>query len=237
MFRHAKRDVHIFSEIRQPRPVQRGSMATPVRRVARAYHHTRPEVRNTALAHPENNCEYDIEAPSQASGYPENHSGSPTVLSESSGTKSDGPRKRSPMRLPGSPRPEEADIGNRLPLNPVDAKHNTTPFLDDLSVYDQYLRQRLRNSSEEFEEFKEHILHINASVFNWSVTSYQFFWSVSWYIIVYLCSPGFHCQCCGSMVSPSRDNGVSIQARRCSMDSLDLGYNLTYCARTHLSLR
>jgi len=162
-------------------------MATPVRRVARAYHHTRPEVRNTALAHPENNCEYDIEAPSQASGYPENHSGSPTVLSESSGTKSDGPRKRSPMRLPGSPRPEEADIGNRLPLNPVDAKHNTTPFLDDLSVYDQYLRQRLRNSSEEFEEFKEHILHINASVFNWSVTSYQFFWSVSWYIIT--CAP------------------------------------------------
>jgi|SRR5712672_2544963 len=193
-------------------------MATPVRRVVRAYHRTHPEVRNTALAHQENHCE--IEVPPQASGSPENHGRSSIAPSESSGMRSDGPRKRPPMRLLASPRPGETDICDGPLLDPVDAKYNYARFLDDLSANDQYLWQRIKDSSDEFEEFKEHIRYINAFVFNWLVMSYHLFRSVSWYILVCtpsssswatfsrledLCSPVFPCQCCCPMawVPPS----------------------------------
>ncbi|KAH9954280.1 hypothetical protein BC827DRAFT_970992 [Russula dissimulans] len=251
MFRHAKRDVHNFSEIRQQlRTVQRSSMAAPVRRSARVHHQTPPKVRNTALAHPEDNCDIEVEVPSQASGPRENHGSSCMPPSESSGMRSDGPRKRPPMRLLGSPRPEEADASNRPLLDPVDAKSNYTPFLDDLSVYYQYLWERIKNSSDEFEEFKRHIRRMNAFVFNWLVMNYRLFRSVSWYITVCtssfsswatfsrlrdLCFAIFRRQGCGSMDPPSKDNVVCVQAQRCSADSLDVVYDLTYCARTHLN--
>jgi len=182
MFRHAKRDVHNFSEIRQQlRAVQRSSTAAPVRRFARAHHQTPPKVQNTALAHPEDNCKIKVEVLSQASGSRENHGTSCMVPLASSGMRSDRPCKHPPMRLPGSPRPEEADVSNRPLLDP---KSNYTPFLDDLSAYYQYLWERIKNSSDEVEEFKKHIRHINAFVFNWLVRSYRLFRSVSWYIII-----------------------------------------------------
>jgi len=233
MFRHAKRDVHNFSEIRQQlRAVQRSSTAAPVRRFARAHHQTPPKVQNTALAHPEDNCKIKVEVLSQASGSRENHGTSCMVPLASSGMRSDRPCKHPPMRLPGSPRPEEADVSNRPLLDP---KSNYTPFLDDLSAYYQYLWERIKNSSDEVEEFKKHIRHINAFVFNWLVRSYRLFRSLM--VHNYLCFAIFRRQCCGSMDPPSKDNVVCIQAQRCSADSLDVVYNLTYCARTHLSLR
>ena len=152
-----------------------------VRRVTPTHSQPLKRARNIIPVHPRNNHE-----DSQAPGSPDHHTTSGSPIAPPYGMRFVIPSQCPLIRFPGLTRPhKEAD--NPLYRSPSDLFHLqycNIPGIDALPTYDENLWQRTQMTSEELEEFKEHLRRINALIFSWLVTIYRLILFFTWYTTV-----------------------------------------------------